>query len=719
MTTTPWLRLLLAAAALLPCLATAAEAPPPARSAPVHDSYFGTAVADPYRWMESRGDAEFERWLRAQNDYTRQWYAQDAPLRAQLFQRIRALQRGTAAARFVTQVGDRYFFLETPADGNAALLVSRSVRSGERRVLADPATLSTPERRASIDFFRVAPDGRHVGLIVGHGGSEDWRLLVLDTATGKLLPERIERIASPLPSWDAKGRGFYYTQLQALPQGAPATAKYDKQRVYYHALGSDPAQDKAVFGYGVHAEIALEAESWFPGVQVSDDGRWLVASVNRGTDNDAALWLRDARRADAPWRAIVGFDDGVGSVVAYGDWVYAIVEKNAGGGRVVRFDARRETVADGKEWLAPGDVAIADESGGLAPAADALYVAGLRNGRSVVRTLAYDKPNRVREITLGADGELIEFDSSPRRPGVLLALQGPTLSPRVFRYDPKRDSLADTGVRQADPADFSAIATQRLEVPNGDVQVPLTLTMRKDLRLDGSHPLLLVTYGSYGAISPRWFSAADLAWYERGGIIAFAHVRGGGEKGAAWREGGRRNHKQNAVDDFLAVSRWLVAQGYTAPSRLAIAGKSAGGVIVSAAITQAPQQFGAALVRVGVTDLLRLETMEGGEANVNEFGSVKIEADFQAMRKLSGYANVRDGESYPAVLLEAGYNDPRVPIWQLAKMAARLQAASRSDKPVLLRIDYDAGHGLGNSKLQIAELLADEYAFLLRTLDVR
>lgn len=716
MTTNPWLCLLFAAAVVLPCSVTAADAPPPARVTPVHDRYFGSEVVDPYRWMETRGDAEFERWSRAQNDYTRRWYAQDAPLRTQLFERIRALQQGTAATRFVTQAGERYFFLETPAEGNAALLVSRTLKGGKRRVLADPATLSTPEQRASIDFFRVAPDGRHAGIVVGHGGSEDWRLLVLDTATGKLLPERIARIASPLPSWDARGRGFYYTQLQPLAPGAPATAKYDRQRVYYHALGTDTAQDQAVFGYGVHADIPLQAESWFPGVQASDDGRWLVASVNRGTDNDAALWLRDARRADAPWRAIAGFDDGVGSVVAHGDWVYAIVEKNAGGGRVVRFDARRETVADGKEWLAPGDVAIADESGGLVPAADALYVAGLRNGRSVVRTLAYDKPNRVHEIALGADGELIEFDGHPRRAGVLLALQGPTLSPRVFRYEPRRDALVDTQVRQADPADFSAITTQRLQVPNGEVQVPLTLTMRKDLRLDGSHPLLLVTYGSYGAISPRWFSAADLAWYERGGIIAFAHVRGGGEKGAAWREGGRRNRKQNAVGDFLAVSRWLVARGYTSPSRLAIAGKSAGGVIVSAAITQAPQQFGAALVRVGVTDLLRLEAMEGGEANVNEFGSVKIQEDFQAMRALSGYANVRDGERYPAVLLEAGYNDPRVPPWQLAKMAARLQAASTSGKPVLLRIDYDAGHGLGNSKLQIAELLADEYAFLLRNL---
>lgn len=710
-------RVVVLAASLLPALASpATDPPPPARVAEVRDRYFGSEVSDPYRWMEARDNPELVAWLRAQNDYTRRWYAQDAPLRQHVFDRIRVLQKGTASTRFVAEAGGHYFFLETPADGNAARLVSWPRKGGERRVLFDPASLSTSERRASVDFISVAPDGRHVAFIVSHGGGEDWVLHIVDAASGKLLPERIERVAAPIPSWDARGRGFYYTQLQALTAQDPATAKYDKQRVYYHALGSDTARDTAVFGYGVHAAIALESKSWFPGVQVSGDGRWLIASVYRGTDNDPALWLRDARKADAPWRAIAGFDDGVSIALAHKDWIYVIAEKPQRTGRVLRFDARTQKLADAQEWLAAGDISIADESGGLAVAGDALYVAGLRQGRSVLRTLSYDTPNRAREIPLGADGELIEFDSSPRRKGALLALQGPTLSPRVFRYDPDRGDLTDTGVRAADPADFSSIVTRRLEVPNGDLRVPLTLTARKDLKLDGSNPVLLVTYGSYGAISPMWFSAADLAWYERGGIIAFAHVRGGGEKGAEWREGGRRNNKQHAVDDFLATARWLIAQGYTTPQRLGIAGKSVGGVIMSAAIAQAPELFGAVLIRVGVTDVLRTEVTEGGEANINEFGSVNIEDDFRAMRALSGYANLRPGGAYPAVLLETGINDPRVPPWQLGKMAARLQALSGSGKPVLLRVDYDAGHGLGNNKLQVAELLADEYTFLLRNL---
>lgn len=327
--------------------------------------------------------------------------------------------------------------------------------------------------------------------------------------------------------------------------------------------------------------------------------------------------------------------------------------------RALHFDARRQSLADAQEWLGAGDVVIAGESGGIAVDADALYVAGLRRGRSVVRTVSYAKANQVREVPLGADGALIEFDSSPRRRGVLLALQGPALSPRVFRYDPGRRTLADTGARAADPADFSAIATGRLEVPNGERRVPVTLTARKDLPSDGSHSVPLVTYGSYGPISPTWFSAADLAWYERGGVLAFAQVRGGGEDGAEWREGGRRNHKQNAVEDFIAAARWLVAQGYTTPQRLGIAGKSAGGVIMSAAVAQAPELFGAVLFRAGVTDVLRMQGREGGAATLNEFGTVKIEDDFRAVRRINGYANLRDGAAYPAVLLETGINDPQ------------------------------------------------------------
>jgi prolyl oligopeptidase len=694
----------------------AADTPPVARVAEVSDTYFGDTVVDPYRWMESKPNPELDVWYKAQNDYTRRWFQREPAQHAQWFQRIRALQTGTANLRFVTRVGERYFFLETPTDGSAVRLMQRDVAGGDRRVLLDPAALGTDGRRRSIDFLSAAPDGRHVAVAVGQGGGEDWSLRFVEVKTGKLLPDVVERLSAPIPTWDAQGRGVYFAQLQPLPAGAPATRKHENNRVHYHALGTPAAQDKAVFGPGVDAAVAIDGRIAFVDAKPSSDGHWLAGYVHRGTDKHIALWLRDLRRKDAPWRRVADHADQVSAFALHADQVYVIGEKERSNGRVLRFDAQRQTVADAKEWLPAGDVIIANENGWLEEAADALYLLGMRSGSAVVQALPYDAPGKAREVPLGADGEMIEFSGDAHIAGFTYALQAPTLSPRVFRYEPGKTASIDTGLRAPDPADFSAVRTQRVEIPSGDVRVPLTLTGRKDLPRDGRNPVLLVTYGSYGTLSPMWFSAPDLAWYERGGMLVFAHVRGGGEKGKAWHEAGRLTRKQHAVDDFVAAARWLIAEGYTSPDKLAIAGKSAGGVVMSAAIAQQPQLFRAALIRVGVTDVLRMENTEGGAGNTVEFGSVKNADEYRSMRALSGYANLRKDTAYPAVLLEAGYNDPRVPPWQLAKMTARLQATTNSPRPVLLRVDFDAGHGLGSSPLQVAELKADEYAFLAREL---
>lgn len=704
--------ILICACLPLPTAAAADAEPPAARVDEVRETYFGTEVVDPYRWMETPGE-ELDAFLKQQSDYMRRTFAPLAESRAQLLARIRELQAGTDAVRFVARAGDRYFFLETPADGKDARLAMRAVEGGDKRVLMTPARLSKPGARATIDFHSPSDDGTRVAFVVSHGGGEDWALRVIDVDSGELLADVVTDIAYPVPSWAADGSGFYYSRLQTLPAGAPATVKYDNVRVYFHKLGTAQADDRAVFGPGLDPAVDLPAESGFPTVSATRDGRLLLAGHTRGTDNKPALWVRDLR-AEAPrWRAIAGYGDGIASIALHGGRAYVISERGAANGRVLGFDPLRETVADAKVWLPESDIMLSADNGFLAAARDAMYVAGERNGVSVIRRVPYDDPSAVREIELPASGSIIEFAVDEARPGISFALQAPTLSPRVFRYDPKTGASTDTRLRAPDPADFSAIVTQRVEVPStGGARVPLTITARKDLELDGSNPVLLVAYGAYGVSVPMWFSAPDLAWYERGGVIAFVHARGGGEKGPAWHEAARRTNKQRTIDDVIAAARWLIDRGYTSPAHLAVAGKSAGGIAVGGAITQRPELFRAALIRVGVTDLLRIEHSSGGPANTVEYGSVKNEDEFRVLHAISPYNRVRDGAAYPAVLLETGINDPRVPPWQLAKMTARLQAATASDRPVLLRVDYDAGHGLGSDKAQIAELLADEYTFL-------
>lgn len=709
------LGLFVLAAAALAGTASAADAPPVARVAEAEDHYFDDTVVDPYRWME-QPSAELDTWYRAQTAYTRRWYDGEAAQHKRWFERIRALQTATANLRFLTRVGDQYFFLETPTDGGDVRLMQRAVAGGERRLLLQPSALGKSDKRRSLDFISVSPDGRNVAVAVGEGGSENWSLRFVDVRSGKLLADTLPRLSAPVPRWSADGKGVYYSQLQKLPPGAPETSKHENNRVFFHVLGAAADKDKAVFGPGIDPAVDIDGKISFTEAMESSDGHWLIGFVNRGTDSHVALWLRDLRSKNAPWRRIADHTDGITTAAVHADQIYVISEKGSPNGRVLRFGAERGGLADAKEWYAPADVILGAGNGWLSDAADALYVVGARNGNADAAILSYDEAGKTRTLPLGVLGEMLEFSTDPNLPGATYALQAPTLSPRVFRYEPGQTAPVDTGLRAADPADFSAIETTRVEIESGGVKVPVTITARKGLPRNGKNPVLLVTYGSYGALSPMWFSAPDLAWYERGGVLAFAHVRGGGEKGAAWHEAGRRTQKQHAVDDLVATARWLIAEGYTSSEHLAIAGKSAGGIVMSAALAQQPQLFRAVMFRVGVTDLLRIEQTAGGPANVMEYGSVKNAEEYRALRAISGYANLRRGTAYPAVLLEAGYNDPRVPAWQLGKMAARLQATTTSKRPVLLRVDFDAGHGLGSSPLQIAELKADEYAFLAREL---
>jgi len=690
--------------------AAADKTPPVAAVREVSDTYFGTKVADPYRWMEQPDSAELKQYLQEQNDYTRAVFGTLAEPRAALLKRIKELQRGTAAVRFVERVDDRYFFLETPAGEKAARLMTRAVAGGDKRVLLDPSAFAAASGHASIDFYSVSNDGKTIAVAVSHGGGEDWTFRFVDVASAKLLPDEVVDTAEPFPGWSSDNKAIYYSRLQAHAPGASDAAKLDNIRVYRHVLGTDVAQDDKVFGVGIVPEIPTDKQS-FSSAGATREGRYDVANASLGTEQTRAYWIRDAKLPASPWRQIAAFTDKISMLAVHDGRAYAIAQKNSNG-QVIAFDVATSRAADAKVLVDTSDVVISAENGDLAAASDALYVAGQRDGASVVIRVPYDG-TPPRDLKLPATGDLIEFGADALKPGISFALQSPTLSPRVYRYDPAADASIDTGLYVADPADFSGIVSRKIEFDSTDgARVAMTITMRKDLKLDGTHPTLMTAYGAYGAIVPMWFSAPNLAWYEKGGILAHVHARGGGEKGEAWHQAATKTHKQHTIDDVIAAARFLIDAKYTSADHLAVAGKSAGGIPAGGALVQHPELFGAALIRVGVVDMLRFEQSALGAANTLEFGSVSNEAEFRALNAFSPYANVRNGVAYPAVLLETGINDPRVPSWQLAKMTARLQASTSSKRPILLRVDYDAGHGLGSDKDQIAELMADEFTFL-------
>jgi len=689
--------------------ATLADKPPTAAIKPVVDTRFGDAVTDDYRWMEAGGTA-FERYLAAQNAYTRA--ALDRlPAHASFAGRVAALNKANANVRIVMRVGDRYWFLRTPAGGVNAELANRAVTGGDVRVVATPEAFARQHAHASIDFYAPSYDGNRVVLVVAHGGGEDWALRIADGHSGALLKDEIADIAEPSIGWSHDSRAIYYPRLQAHGDGASQAKRLENIRVYRHVLGTSQHADTLVFDPQKDAGLPANA-STFPSLDETRSGRFRLAGVGVGTEPFKSYWIMDTAVPAPRWRKIADADDRVVLIGEHDGRFYALNQKTSAG-QVIAFDAAAGTAKNARVLVDDTDFVVSTEGGALALAQDGVYVSGLRDGHVEVRRLGYEADTPHRVLALPTRGTLIDFSADERGPGVVVSLQSPAVAPVIYAYDPVTDRFADTGLLARDPADFSAIETREATVPSTDgAEVPITITRRKDLALDGTHPTLMTVYGAYGSIVPQWFSAANLAWYERGGILVHVQARGGGERGEDWHRAAMTTQKQRTVDDVIAAARWLIAAGYTRADKLAIAGKSAGGIPAAGAIVQHPELFGAALIRVGVVDLLRFETGALGEANTAEFGSIKHEAQYRALRALSPYANVRDATAYPAVLLETGANDPRVPSWQLAKMTARLQAATASGKPILLRVDYDAGHGLGSNRDQVAALLADEFAFL-------
>ncbi|MGA2550536.1 MAG: prolyl oligopeptidase family serine peptidase [Burkholderiaceae bacterium] len=683
--------------------------PPVAAVRPVTDDYFGTEVVDPYRWMES-GGPELTDYMTEEDKVTRATLAPYAAQDEAFLARLTALSKGVARVRSVHRVRDRFFYLELSPDRDTPILATRNRGESEKRTLLDPAEFAKSDSHAAIDFFEPSPDGKYVVVGVSPGGSENSTLYVIETASGKRLSESISRTQSADPSWDEKGEGFYYSRLQVLPEGAPASAKYENMRVYFHRLGTDPEKDVALFGPDVVSDPLLPKLGHVNAVHLRGT-QLVLAGQKTGVVETTALWRRNAK--DGRWEPVVGHEDGMLKADSRGTTLYLISKTGAPNGKLVSFDAHKDSFAQAREILPESDLVLSSRtSSGVVAARDALYVYGERKGLAVVERLPYGSKKPV-ELTLPVTGSLHDISADLLRDGIVIGMDGWTAAPRYYFYDPASNAFRDTGLQTQDPADFSGITASEVEVPSADgTHVPVSIIYRRDLKHDGSNPTLVEAYGAYGYSLSPFYSTARLPWLERGGIYAVAHVRGGGENGEAWHLAGQKLQKQHTIDDFVAATQYLVKEGFTSREHLAIEGTSAGGIAVGGFLTQHPEMVSAVLYRVGITDLLRSEQRATGTANAAEYGSVKIQPEFRAMYAISPYARVAAGTAYPAVLLETGANDPRVTSWMLTKMTARLQAANASDNPILLRVDFDAGHGLGSDRSQALRLKADEYTFL-------
>jgi prolyl oligopeptidase len=686
-----------------------------AASAPVRvvtDTLFGVATADPYRWMEQPDNPEFVEWMSAQGRYTEAYLAA-IPGRADLLRRIRELVLRTSTVTRVKRAGGSLFFLRADTGALMPKLFVRTT-NGAERVLFDPAQSTDAQQRPkSVDNFTPSPNGRLIAFNVAEGGGEITRVHVLDVATGAARPDIIERIWGEFAvSWLPDGSGFFYTQMLEAGFKDPNVDRMLGMRARLHRLGTPPDQDPVILGPGVSNRMALDARE-FPIVTVPEGSDWVVANAGgaRAEYRLCVVRLTQLRDAQTPWNCVARYEDLVESDAVHGDHLYLLTSKDAPNRRIVRVPLTRPD-------LASAEVIVPDRQDlvltGLRGARDALYVKEMVRGTDHVRRIPYGATS-AEEVAVPLTEPSVELEATPNQDGIIVSAQTWTHPLTWYTFDPQARTVRDLELGSASPADFSRIVIESVDVKSFDgVKVPLTIVRRRDLRLNGNNPAILAGYGGYGFVIPHFFAPSLLPWLERGGIFAIAGVRGGGEKGRAWYLAGQGANKPNGIRDFIACAQYLSEKRYTAPSRLAAHGGSMGGVLVGGAITERPDAFGAAIIEVGILNTVRFLQGANGANQIAELGSPETEAGFRSLLAMDPYHRIKDGVRYPAVMLSVGLNDGRVSSWHSGKFAARLQAASSSDKPVLMRIEPEAGHGVGSTRDQEVALRADMSAFLLQ-----
>jgi prolyl oligopeptidase len=696
-------------------LAQGPQAPPIAPVRVVTEDYFGTKISDPYRYMENLKDPEVVKWFSDQDAYTRLVLSR-IPGREALFKRIQQLDESGPPRVFDFQryQDQRYFYRKRQPNENIAKLYMRTGLQGHEKLILDPDRYSTKsDEHYTLNYYAPSLDGRFLVYGISPSGSEDAVIHVLDLTTGKDAEESIDRSWYGGISWLPDGQSFFHVRFQKLPPGADPAERRLKSRVFLHKVGSDPERDMPVFGFGVNGGIDLDPSD---SCVVLSDLRisYLVAYVIHGFSTDLTLYiapLESIGKASIKWQKIIDMDDGVVTFDARRDDLYLVTHKNAPRFKVIHVSLSHPDLANAQVVIPGGEPVITN----VAAMDDALYIQEVDGGIGKLLRLPYSEEIAQR-ISLPFDGSFRMAGGDPRLDGVLLALTSWTKAPKIVEYIPKQNQVVDTKLQPLGTFDEPAdVESKETRAPSYDgTLIPLSLIYKKGIKLDGSHPTLLVGYGAYSITLDPKFNPRDLAWIEQGGILAIAHVRGGGEYGEEWHSGGMLQNKPNTWRDFIACAEFLIKQGYTSSAKLAGQGGSAGGILIGRAFTERPELFAAAISDVGLSDMIRDMFSPDGPLNVPEYGDLKDRQGFQNLFEISAYYHVKNGIHYPAVMITTGMNDPRVVPWEPGKMAARLQAATASGKPVLLRVDYHGGHGtIGGTKTQAEELAADKWSFLL------
>ena len=671
------------------------------------DVIHGVDVPDPYRWLEDdvRESDEVAKWVERQNEITFT-YLKSIPEREQIEKRLTELWNYEKYSSFFKKGGQYFFFKNDGLQNQDVLYVQESLKA-EPRVLADPNTWSA-DGTSAMGAVAVSPDARYLAYGVNDAGSDwqTWR--VLEIESGRLLDDELRWVKFSGASWTKDGRGFFYSRYDQPEEGSAFQNTNLDQRVFYHRVGSSQSDDVLVYQRPDHPDWGFAAE-------VSGDGRWLVITIWKGTDDKYRVAYRDLNEPYAiPVDLITNFDNDYTFIDAEGSTFYFETDLEAPTGRIIAIDVRHPERENWREV-----VPAAKETLRASALIGNLFVAQyLKDARSEAKLYSMDGET-VREVEFPGIGTADGFIGDRGDTETFYSFSSFALPAAVYRLD-----LITAKSRQLFapkfPADVSNYETKQIFYNSKDgTRIPMFITYRKGIELDGSNPTLLYGYGGFNIPITPTFSTSVFSWLDLGGIWAVANLRGGGEYGEEWHRAGTILDKQNVFDDFIAAAEWLIENKYTRTEKLAIHGRSNGGLLVGAAITQRPELFGAALPGVGVMDMLRFHKFTAGRFWVDDYGSAEDPEEFKALLAYSPYHNLKNHSKYPPTLATTADTDDRVVPGHSFKFAAEMQHRQEAAAPALIRIETSAGHGGGTPTSKLIEQWADLWAFLVKNLEMK
>lgn len=709
------LLILSALAVLMQCTTDQKNSKPPlAPVDPVVDEYFGTKITDPYRYMENLKDSAVLNWIRANADYSRS-ILNSIPGRQNLIAKMKEFdgRKSSSVSNLSITETDRYFYLKTTPEDETGKLYYRIGYEGEEILLYDPEVHGN-DTTLKFVISAVSPsiDGSRVAFEIAPNGSESSEMMIMEVETRQLFPEIIDRCWGSGASWLPDSKDLIFTRFQSAD--VHDINREQDSKAWFHTVGTDPSTDREIFSRENNPDFKIKPEE-LPFVFFDNDSKLLLGLLST-VDNRLNLVYAPysaLKNEQIPWKRLFNPEDEVYNLLLSDKDFYVYTPKGAPNFRILKMPLNNPD-------LRKAEVFIPENPNGkmtsIGITSDGFYYSIAENGVSARVFFLPSGEETARELSLPFPaGSATITTKGFGFSDVWISLTGWTSQNQRFRYSPLQGELiAENLSSLAEYPEYADLKVEELMIPSHDgTLVPLSLIYNSDTPKDGNNPVYMIGYGAYGIPVAPGFIPHTMLWTLEGGIVAVAHVRGGGELGEQWYRAGFKTTKPNTWKDLIACAEYLVRENYTSPQKIAIRSGSAGGILVGRAMTERPDLFAVAIPEVGLMNPVRGEESPNGPVNAPEFGTVKDSVEFTALLEMDSYHHVTDGVQYPATLVTAGMNDPRVIAWQPAKFAARLQAANGSDKPILFLTDFEAGHGIGDTKTKDFESWADNMSFAL------